>query len=146
MIAQREKASSEKFAVRRIHPGSDCWRPPPEGRFTSAAFSDDLEETSVDLSKNLSLETCDSIKIKHQEFLAKGFGLAFAQVQKIEEMFRGKNIDGAVYHDPLPENPEHGVITGKHNKAKRKALSHVFEICTEPNAERYFKNLQETQT
>ncbi|MBP9837398.1 MAG: hypothetical protein KBC84_01660 [Proteobacteria bacterium] len=128
-------ANSLHFCIRRIHSGSSHWRE-SDRTPTSACFND--EEVSVDINLSLPLEM--QLKEKYREFISKGFGLAVSQILPINDVLeQNKIVDeqgsfGKVFHQPIPDNPDHGVITGKKNNRKAKLLRDVFKnnIIIEP--------------
>lgn len=78
--AIRLKADDTQYAVRRIPPYSNCWRPHPEKRITSGAFSG--AEVSVDLYD--SIPTVESLKSDYASFIQNnGVGLAISEVRTI---------------------------------------------------------------
>lgn len=130
-------AKETYFAIRRVPPLSSHWRR-LEKQPTSGAFGDKSGKLSVDLIGNIPDKA--SLESRYKSFIeTKGIGLAISVVKPINDVLKSQEIldeeageAGQVFHEPLDDNPDHGIVTGRDGKRKQKALKSVFDMMLEP--------------
>lgn len=132
----RTPVPDQKYCLRRIGYWSSHWRPPSP---TSGAFSDRSGELSIDIWDKDPTSDIDKIKSHFSNFIEKGHGVSYSQVQDVKSAFQLKNISGEVLNDPLDNdpstnrpNPLHGIITGKDTENKKKTLRDCFNLLLSP--------------
>jgi hypothetical protein len=150
MALSRYPADSNFYAIRRICPRPDYWRPHPDNSLEYAAFSDKGGEVSLMLHATLEKVDCDAAKARCRTHIEeKGFGLCNAKVGEINNGLKTDGHDGLVVHDPLPEFENHGVITGSGDlsQEKRECLARIFQnnVCVIPDAQKYTKYLEQNR-
>lgn len=147
-MSKKSEAHNGHFVIRRIPPSSSHWRIAPPGS-TSGAYRDEKSELSVDLDSENPTDSIERLKTIFKEYIVeKGIGLDYAQVEhinsallegRVEGLHEGKPIeDGKVLHDPIENNENHGIITGKDSKNKARLLKAAFKNILPPN-QNYFK-------